>query len=46
MENKCMLKKVAKEKSLIRQEVLRRLKSGQFLYDPMKHLPPTSEQKL
>ena len=46
MENKCMLKKVEKEQKLIKQEMSRRVKSGQFAYDPNKHLPEASEQKL
>lgn len=46
MENKCMLKKVEKEQKLIKQEMSRRLKSGQFTYDPNKNLPDTLEQKI
>ena len=41
MENKCMLKKVTKEKKMIGQEFMRRMKSGQMFYDPLKHLPTT-----
>ena len=34
-----MLKKVTKEKKMIGQEFVRRMKSGQMFYDPLKHLP-------
>lgn len=39
MENKGILKKVKKEKKLLGQEIKRRIKQGQFLYDPKKNLP-------
>ena len=39
MENKGILKKVKKEKKLLWQEISRRIKSGQFRYDPQKNLP-------
>lgn len=39
MENRGVLQKVKKEKSLLRQEIVRRLLIGQLRYDPMKNVP-------
>lgn len=39
MENKGVLKKVKKEKKLLRKEILRRVFTGQFLYKPENHVP-------
>lgn len=39
MENKGVLKKVKKEKKLLRKEIVRRILTGQMFYDPMKNLP-------
>ncbi|KAL5016145.1 hypothetical protein ScPMuIL_005734 [Solemya velum] len=40
-ENGSMLKKVKKEKRLLWSELKRRISTGQFLYDPLKVLPPS-----
>lgn len=42
MENRGVLAKVKKEKSLLRREILRRIFTGQFLYKPV---PPTPSQQ-
>jgi len=42
-ENKGILAKVKKEKKLLRQEILRRARTGNWRYDPMKHCPQTNE---
>ena len=44
-ENKGILAKVKKEKRLLRKEIWRRITRGQFLYDPLKHIPALSGNK-
>lgn len=39
-ENKGVLEKIAKEKRLLRQELVRRLKSGKIFYTPKGHYTP------
>ena len=41
MENKGILKKVQKEKSLLWTELKRRVRDGQLRYNPLEHCPPT-----
>lgn len=38
-ENRGILKKVKKEKNLLRSEIFRRVRTGQLRYDPLKNLP-------
>jgi proline dehydrogenase len=41
MENKGILKKVKKEKSLLWTELKRRVRDRQLRYNPLEHCPPT-----
>ncbi len=42
MENRGILTKVKKEKRLLAQELKRRLKKGQFIYNPLTRVPKTA----
>ena len=42
VENAGMLRKVQKEKRLLYEELIRRLRNGQLLHDPSLHVPSKS----